>query len=111
MNYLGVVTWGDHNSRVPTVFLFNILSPVPLFSFTTPGSMFEVGVIVNNAPVPPRSMAEYLGESLNQEKLVPRKPTADPDQVFIVTAGKAMPASEMGNGGDAYAFNLTFSIL
>ena len=28
--------------------------------------------------------------------------------VFLVAAGKHVPASQMGNGGDAYAWQLTF---
>jgi len=104
MNYLGVVTWGDHNSRTPTIFLFNLLSGVPIFNFTSPGSMFEIGVVVNNAPIP--NLADYV----ETEKAWEDKPNmADPDQVFLVAAGKAMPASEMGNGGDMYVFNLNFT--
>jgi len=115
MNYLGVATWGDHGAVTPTVFLFNLQSGTPLFNYTTPGSMFDLGVLVNNAPIPDgMTEDEYLGKGLTETEKLENKRIfdsqfgADPDDIYLVAAGKDTPASEMGRGGDAVAFHLSF---
>jgi hypothetical protein len=106
MNYVSVATWGDSKALTPTVLLFNLLSNVTVFNYTTPGSMFDIEVLFNNATIPSSmNNDEYLG-------LVPYKNVAIPesgasyDLIFLIAAGKHVAASEFGNGGDAYAFQL-----
>ena len=59
---------------VPTAVLLKAGSNDPVFNFTSPGSMFAVDVVVD-------------GTSL-----------------YFSVAGKATPANEMGNGGNACSY-------
>lgn len=97
MNYLAMSQWGgiDASGNVnPTIALWNTKSNATLFSYVTPGSMFAVDVLLNTAPAPPMRTADA-------------RPVGS-DMVYVMAAGKAMPASELGRGGDVFAFQLTF---
>lgn len=65
------------NDDTPTAVLLKAGSNDALFNYTTPGSMFAVDVVLD-------------GTSL-----------------YFSVAGKATPANEMGNGGDAYTWRMT----
>ena len=81
-DYIGVATWGNLNATSPTILLFNLASPVPIATMTTPGSMFAIDILVDRADGLSGSGAT--------------------DSVYMVAAGKHMPASREGLGGDAY---------
>lgn len=79
--YIGVSLWGDSGETgYPTVVLLKAGSNTPLFSYVTPGSMFAVDLAVSSA--------------------------AGSDTVLLTAAGKAVPANEFGNGGNAYAWSV-----
>jgi len=81
--YIGVSLWGDSGEKgYPTVVLLKRGSDVPLFSYVTPGSMFAVDVQFVTA--------------------------AGKDTVYLAAAGKHVPANAFGNGGDAFAWEITF---
>jgi len=106
MGYLAVSHWGDEHGRSPTVFLFNLKSNVPVWNVTTPGSPFDVEVLVDSAKVPP--LDDYKTyEEMPKLVLDSQAPTAGTDVVYVTAAGKAVHASIMGRGGDAYAWQLT----
>lgn len=69
--YCGVALWGDRDD-VPTAVLLAAGNHTPAFTYTTPGSMFGVDLVVDGA------------------------------QVYFSVAGKHTPANVYGNGGDAY---------
>ena len=81
-NYAGICLWGD-NDDVPTAIVLSAKSAKPIFTFVTPGSMFGVDIVHD------------VGAS-----------TPTNDVVYFATAGKHVPANEMGNGGDAYAWRI-----
>lgn len=79
--YIGVSLWGDSGEvGYPTVVLLKAGSNTPLFSYVTPGSMFAVDLAVSSA--------------------------AGTDTVLITAAGKAVPANQFGNGGNAFAWSV-----
>jgi len=85
--YAAAVLWGDADD-FPTVVVLAAgsaaaPSTTPLLTFTTPGSMFGVDVAVDLAAS-----------------------NATNDVVYVVAAGKHVPANVMGVGGDAYAWRL-----
>ena len=63
--YTALALWGDA-ADVPTVVLLQAGSSVPLFTYTTPGSMFAVDIVL------------------------------DGTTLYFSAAGKAVPANEMG---------------
>ena len=81
-NYAGVSLWGDSDD-VPTAVVLSATSATPVFTYTTPGSMFGVEVLHD------------VGAS-----------TPAADKVYFTVAGKAVPANAMGNGGDAFAWSI-----
>ena len=79
--YIGVSLWGDSGETgYPTVVLLKAGSNTPLFSYVTPGSMFAVDLAVSSA--------------------------AGSDTVLLTAAGKAVPANQFGNGGNAFAWSV-----
>lgn len=82
-NYAGVSLWGD-DADVPTAIVLSAVKAAPIFTYTTPGSMFGVDILHD------------VGAS-----------TPAADKVYLTVAGKAVPANEMGNGGDAFAWAIT----
>lgn len=78
--YTGVALWGDADD-VPTAVVLAAGSSTPLFTYTTPGSMFGVDILLD------------AGSS-----------TPTKDAVFFAVSGKAVPANEFGNGGDVSFF-------
>jgi hypothetical protein len=80
--YTAVSLWGDSDD-VPTVVLLASGSNAPLFTYTTPGSMFAVDIVVDKAASTPKM-----------------------DMIYIAVAGKAVPANVVGNGGDAFAWQI-----
>lgn len=85
-SYVLATSWGDINN-VPTIVLLQASttstpSSVPVFSFVTPGSMFGGDLAVDSS-------------------------NAGHDLIYVAAAGKHVPASVMGNGGDAYFFMVT----
>lgn len=80
-DFTGAIFWGD-SGDVPTCMLFKAGSSKPVYGYITPGSMFGVDVVVDT--------------------ITPTETT-----VFLVAAGKHVPANEFGNGGDAFAFEIT----
>lgn len=74
--YTGVALWGDVDD-VPTAVVLAAGKAAPLFTYTTPGSMFGVDIVVDAGASTPKS-----------------------DTVYFAVAGKAVPANEVGNGGD-----------
>ena len=80
--YAGAVFWGD-SGDVPTCLVLRSGSAEPLLAFTTPGSMVGLDIVLD------------AGSS-----------NATADVIFFVAAGKHVPANEMGDGGDAYAWRL-----
>lgn len=81
--YIGVSLWGDADDQ-PTAVILAAGSNTPVFTYTTPGSMFGVDIVVDKAAS-----------------------TATQDQVYFAVAGKAVPANQMGSGGDAFAWQVT----
>lgn len=85
--FIAVATWGNEGD-VPTVVLLQAATAAitgataPLFTFTSPGSMFGVDVVVAAR-------------------------TASATTLMLAAAGKAVPANVMGNGGDAYGWRVT----
>lgn len=80
-----VCSWGDQSLKnVPTVVLLSTASNAALFTYTTPGSMFGVDVLLSQS-------------------------TKTQDTVLIAAAGKHVPANQFGNGGDAFAWSVTVS--
>lgn len=77
-NYAGVCLWGD-NDDVPTVILMSAKSAKPIFTYTTPGSMFGIDVVHD------------VGAS-----------TPTNDVVYIAAAGKHVPANESECGGSLF---------
>ena len=80
--YVGVSLWGDADD-VPTAVVLSSGSNTPIFTYTTPGSMFGVDIVVDKAASSPTQ-----------------------DVLYFAVAGKAVPANEMGNGGDAFAWSV-----
>lgn len=80
--YAAAALWGDA-SDFPTVVVLAAHLPTPLLTFVTPGSMFGVDIGVDWAAS-----------------------NATNDVVYVVAAGKHVPANVMGVGGDAYAWRL-----
>ncbi len=88
--YVGVATFGN-DGDVPTALLFAVdptgqapPATAPIFSYTTPGSMFAVDVVYTHT-------------------------NATADAVLLAVAGKHVAASRVGNGGDAYAWAVVAS--
>ena len=79
--YIGVSLWGD-SGNTPTVVLLRVGTPAPIFHFTSPGSMFAVDLALD-------------------------KTGPSGDTVLLTASGKAVPANEFGNGGDAYGWEIT----
>jgi len=100
MNYLGVGSWGDAAGGDPQILLFDVTTgtsaSTPIFTYTTPGSMFAIEIEVASAAYPPSITDE-------SDQFVP---TAPSDTVNLIACGKHVHASEFGNGGDAFAFQL-----
>jgi hypothetical protein len=80
--YAAAALWGDADD-FPTVVLLGAGAAAPLLTFVTPGSMMGVDVAVDAAAS-----------------------NATHDAVFVVAAGKHVPANVMGDGGDAYAWRV-----
>lgn len=81
--YIGVSLWGDSGEAgYPTVVLLSAGSDTPVFNFTSPGSMFTIDVAVQSS-------------------------SAAQDTVLLSAGGKAVPANEFGNGGNAYGWLVT----
>ncbi len=85
-NYAGVCLWGDKDD-VPTAVVLTAGSNTPVFSYVTPGSMFGCALVRDSALSTPTT-----------------------DYLWFATAGKATPANVMGNGGDAYAWQITVPV-
>ena len=80
-SYCGVSLWGDvGEAGYPTVVLLKANSNVPLFNYTSPGSMMAVDVNVVAGPAS--------------------------DTVYLAAGGKAVPANTFGNGGNAYGWKI-----
>jgi len=97
LNYLAVGTWGSEDAGVvPTVLLFNFVSAtanVPVFQYTTPGSVFGIDVVVDPYKYPPAAQ----GENNN---------SAGTDRVWVAAAGKHVHANVRGDGGDFFVFDV-----
>lgn len=78
-DYVGVALWGDQNDAPTVVLLKAGAGDAPLFSFVTPGSMMGFDVAMGAAD----------------------------GEVFLVAAGKHVPANTYGDGGDAYTWRIT----
>ena len=74
---ISVSLWGNEGD-LPTVVLLQGGSNTPLFEYVTPGSMFAVDVNV-------------VGRNT----------------VYLAAAGKAVPANEFGNGGNAFGWKIS----
>ena len=81
-NYAGVCLWGD-NDDVPTAIVLQAGSSNPVFTYVTPGSMFGVDIVVDATASTPTQ-----------------------DVIYFSVAGKHVPANVMGNGGDAYSWQI-----
>jgi len=79
--YVALALWGDNNNT-PTVVLLKAGSNFSLFEFTSPGSMFSSDIMVDSA-------------------------STSQDVVYLVAAGKHVPANVFGGGGDAYAWEIS----
>ena len=82
--YIAASLWGDSGeANYPTVVLLSAASPTPntpIWTYVTPGSMFAVDVaVVSNATA---------------------------DAIYLTASGKATPANEFGNGGNAYGWQI-----
>ena len=82
ISHTGVSLWGD-NADVPTAIILSAKSAKPIFTYTTPGSMFGLDIVHD------------IGAS-----------TPANDVLYFAVAGKHTPANVMGNGGDAYAWRV-----
>ncbi len=83
-NYAGLALWGD-NDDVPTCcVVLQANQNKPVFTYVTPGSMFGVEIVVDKAASTPKQ-----------------------DVIYFTASGKHTPANVMGNGGDAYAWQIT----
>ena len=82
-SYIGLSMWGDNGGDAPTAVLLKVGSNALLHNSTSPGSMFAVDLIVD--PVSSNSTT---------------------DVVYLAVAGKAVPANEAGNGGNAYMYKV-----
>ena len=80
--YAAAALWGDADD-FPTVVLLGAGAAAPLLTFVTPGSMTGVDIAVDAAAS-----------------------NATHDCVYVVAAGKHVPANVMGDGGDAYAWRV-----
>ena len=78
--YVALSLWGN-DGDVPTVVLLRAGSNTPLFTYTTPGSMFAVDVNVLPS-------------------------SGGMTTVYLAAAGKAVPANQFGNGGNAFGWVL-----
>jgi len=86
--YVGVALWGDQAlAGDPSVVLLSAGTAQPLYGYATPGSMFGVDVVVDHAACTPTK-----------------------DVVYLAVAGKHVPANEMGNGGDAFAWRIDVTL-
>ncbi len=81
-DYAGLCLWGD-NDDVPTAVVLKAGSTKPIFTYTTPGSMFGVDIVVDHGASTPAQ-----------------------DVIYFAVAGKHTPANVMGNGGDAYTWRI-----
>lgn len=85
--YVLCSSWGDIDNA-PTIILLKAAakgttpSNTPVFTYTTPGSMFGGDLAVD------ASNSAY-------------------DTIYVAAAGKSVPANVMGAGGDAYFFSVT----
>jgi len=80
-DYVALALWGD-NDDTPTTVLLTVGSNSTLFAYTSPGSMFSTDIVVDSS-------------------------SSSNDVVYVVSAGKHVPANVMGSGGDAYAWQIT----
>lgn len=80
--YIAVALWGDAGGDKPTTVLLVSGSNATVMTATSPGSMFAVDVAVDST-------------------------TAAQDVVYLTAAGKAVPANQAGNGGNAYGWRVT----
>jgi len=107
MNFVAVGHWGSDDDTDPQTLLFNLASPTPLFSYVSPGSMFDVQVAVDDALIPTfLDGAEDYESAPTPPVHAIRSPDA-PTNVYVTSGGKHVHASVMGNGGDAYGFLVT----
>ena len=84
--YAGMALWGD-NDDVPTATVLQAGSNTPVFTYTTPGSMFAVDIVRDATASTPSN-----------------------DVLYFAVAGKHVPANAMGNGGDAYAWRINVAL-
>jgi hypothetical protein len=122
-NYVGMSLWGD-NDDVPTAMVFKAGNNKPVFSYTTPGSMFGVDFLVDRTASTPSNDVLYFSVS-GKYFLAPRRMCRKmPRQRHVSNsisngsflcltrsstqkiAGKHTPANVMGNGGDAYSWRI-----
>eukprot|EP00823_Brevimastigomonas_motovehiculus_P000384 TRINITY_DN10472_c0_g1_i1.p1 TRINITY_DN10472_c0_g1~~TRINITY_DN10472_c0_g1_i1.p1 ORF type:complete len:536 (-),score=111.39 TRINITY_DN10472_c0_g1_i1:165-1541(-) len=89
-DYLSIAFWGSINSQdnSPTIVLFNEFSNQTIFSYQTPGSMWMSDIVVER-------------EAITNQTVVR-------DTVFLNAGGKHVHANIQGNGGDYYAFKMTY---
>jgi len=76
-NYLAFSGWGNSQATSPQVVVFSATKPTPIYTFVTPGSMFDIDVFQPN-----------------------------PTSLYVSAAGKHVHANQFGDGGDLYFFNI-----
>ena len=86
-NYVGVALWGDQDDTPTAVVLSTAAGATPVFTYTTPGSMFGVDLVVDHSACTPTN-----------------------DVIYFAVAGKHTPANVMGNGGDAFAWRIDVAL-
>jgi hypothetical protein len=72
-----VGSWGDQHNTNPEIHVFGVSQPGPVFTYDTPGSMFDAAI------------------------------TADGDGgAYVAAGGKHVHANEFGSGGDLFAIHI-----
>ena len=78
---IAVASWGDMKDTNPEVHVFDRADGEPIYTFNTPGSMFDVDIARD-----------------------------DDGSVYVTACGKHVHANQQGHGGDLYAMKLVLAI-
>ncbi len=80
--YIVAGSWGDQFDTNPEIHVFERSQPEPIFTYSTPGSMFDIDIA-----------------------------RAEDGSLYLAACGKHVHANQQGHGGDLFAFNITVDVV
>ena len=112
-NYCGISLWGD-NDDVPTAVVIAAGAAKPVFTYTTPGSMFGVDIVHDIGQSTPTQDIIYFSVAGKHTPAVSRrrqgKCMRQRYQFLTTPAPFSPPQNVMGNGGDAFTWQIVVPV-